>query len=92
MKLINVGLARTGTTSLKIALEAVGFTPVYHTFDLFSSPRDMDIWEAGFAGHPIDWRAFYANYEVADWPAAIFYKEIIEGTPRSKNTHDGTRP
>ncbi|MDJ0752763.1 MAG: sulfotransferase [Ardenticatenaceae bacterium] len=69
MKLINVGLARTGITSPKAALETLGFSPVHHTFDLFSSPSDMDIWENAFSGRPVNWRAFYANYEVADFTA-----------------------
>ncbi len=84
MKVINVGLARTGTTSLKAALETLDFSPVHHTFDLFSSPGDMDIWENAFSGRPVNWRAFYENYEVADWPAALFYKEIIDAHPEAK--------
>ena len=84
MKLINVGLARTGTTSLKAALEILGVAPVYHTFDLFTNAKHMDIWEGAYEGNPVDWRAFYAAYEVADWPAGLFYKEIIAAHPEAK--------
>ena len=84
MKLINVGLARTGTTSLKAALEKLGYSPVYHTFDLFTSSKDMDVWEAAYDVEQVDWRAFYEGYEVADWPAGLFYKEIISAHPEAK--------
>jgi len=84
MKLINVGLARTGTTSLKAALEKLGYGPIYHTFDLFTNSAHMDIWENAYEGAPVDWRAFYADYEVADWPAGLFCREIITAHPEAK--------
>ena len=84
MKLINAGLGRTGTTSLKGALERLGFGPIYHTTDLFTSPKDMDTWEAAMEGAAVDWRAFFAPYEVADWPAGLFYEDIIRAHPDAK--------
>ena len=84
MKLINAGLGRTGTTSLKAALETIGFSPVYHSTDLFTSPKDMDVWEAAISGKPVDWRTFFADYQVADWPAGLFYHKIINAHPDAK--------
>ena len=84
MRLINAGLGRTGTTSLKAALERLGYSPIHHTTDLFFSPKQMDIWEGAFEGQEPDWRAFYAKYDVADWPAGLFYKDIITAHPEAK--------
>ena len=84
MKLINTGLGRTGTTSLKGALDILGIGPVYHTTDLFTSPKDLDTWEAAMEGEPVDWRTFFAPYEVADWPAGLFYREIVNAHPEAK--------
>lgn len=84
MKLINAGLGRTGTTSLKGALEHLGFAPVYHTTDLFTSAKDMDLWEGAMEGKRVDWRAFFAGYEVADWPVGLFYEDIIRAHPEAK--------
>ena len=84
MKLINAGLGRTGTTSLKGALEHLGFGPVYHSTDLFTSREDLALWEAAMEGAKMDWRAFFAPYEVADWPVGLFYKEIIRAHPEAK--------
>jgi len=39
MKLINTGLGRTGTTSLKAALEMLGIAPVFHAPDLFTNTK-----------------------------------------------------
>lgn len=84
MKLINAGLGRTGTTSLKAALEQLGYNSIHHTTDLFFSPKQMDIWEGAFEGQNVNWRAFYEKYDVADWPAGLFYKEIITAHPEAK--------
>lgn len=84
MKLVNAGLGRTGTTSLKAALEELGLTPAYHTTNLSTSAKDMDVWEAALAGEKVDWRAFFEGYEVADWPAGLFYQDIIRAHPEAK--------
>lgn len=84
MKLINAGLGRTGTTSLKAALETLGYAPVFHTTDLFTSPKDIDVWEAAMKGERVDWRTFFAPYAVADWPAGLLYKDIIRAHPEAK--------
>ncbi len=84
MKLINAGLGRTGTTSLKAALEMLGYAPVFHTTDLFTSPKDIDVWEAAIKGERADWRIFFAPYAVADWPAGLLYKDIIRAHPEAK--------
>ena len=84
MRIINAGLGRTGTTSLKAALEVLGFAPVYHTTDLFRSGKDMDLWEAALEGEEVDWRAFFADYDVADWPVAFLYRDIINAHPGAK--------
>lgn len=84
MKLINAGLGRTGTTSLKAALETLGYGPVFHTTDLLTSAKDIDVWERAVKTEPVDWRAFFAPYAVADWPAAFFYRDIIRAHPEAK--------
>lgn len=84
MRLINAGLGRTGTTSLKAALETLGHAPVFHTTDLLTSAKDIGVWEAAMKGEGVDWRTFFAPYEVVDWPAAFFYRDIIRAHPEAK--------
>ena len=70
MKVIGAGIARTGTTSTKGALEELGFGPCYTFFTLFSRPADIESWIAAYAGASPDWEKFFEEFEsTVDWPA-----------------------
>ena len=89
MKVIGAGFGRTGTTSLKAALEELGFGPSYSLSEIFAHPEHVGVWEAargaaklGSAGDKVGWQEFLAPYEVAvDWPACSFYEELMEAFP-----------
>ncbi|HET7479116.1 MAG TPA: sulfotransferase [Rubrobacteraceae bacterium] len=85
MKVIGAGFGRTGTTSLKAALETLGFGPCYHMTEVFAHPRHASTWDAAWRGEPVDWDAFLAGYEATvDWPACTFYRELMEEYPEAK--------
>jgi hypothetical protein len=85
MKLIGAGYPRTGTLSTKVALEQLGFGPCYHFFTQFERPQDIDVWQAADEGKPVDWRALLAGFRAAvDWPASLFYKQLMEIFPDAK--------
>ena len=44
MKVIGAGFGRTGTMSLKVALEELGFGPCYHMIELFEHPEHLERW------------------------------------------------
>ena len=44
MQVIGAGFGRTGTMSLKAALEQLGFGPAFHMIDLVRSPADLPHW------------------------------------------------
>jgi Sulfotransferase domain len=46
VKAIGAGFGRTGTTSLKAALERLGFDPCYHMTEVFAHPAHADFWVA----------------------------------------------
>src|ERR687893_3079098 len=84
MRVVGAGFGRTGTTSLKAALEQLGFGPSYSLSEVFRNPEHVRVWEA--AGRPArevpDWEGFLAGYGVAvDWPACSFYEELMEAFP-----------
>ncbi|MDP9458535.1 MAG: sulfotransferase family protein [Actinomycetota bacterium] len=86
MKVIGAGFGRTGTTSLKRALEELGFGPSYSLNEVFRNPEHVRVWEAarGPAGKEVDWGGFLAGYGVAvDWPACSFYEELMEAFPEA---------
>ena len=39
MRVIGAGFGRTGTMSLKVALETLGFGPCYHMIEVFRRPE-----------------------------------------------------
>ena len=85
LKIIGAGFGRTGTLSLKVALEELGFSPCYHMIEVFERPADIAVWEAAALGKPIDWKALFAGYQATvDWPACIFYKELMQVYPDAK--------
>src|SRR5215213_8677484 len=83
LEVIGAGFGRTGTTSLKAALEELGFDPCYE--DLFGHPEHVELWEAAAQGKPVDWNELFGGYRVAtDWPVCLFYEELMQTYPVAK--------
>ncbi len=86
---IGAGLGRTGTASLKQALEDLGFGPCDHMHETFDHPVRFALWTEAMhrkdAGEPIDWRPLLADYRaVVDWPGAYFWRELTSALPHAK--------
>jgi hypothetical protein len=85
MKVIGVGVGRTGTLSLKAALERVGFGPCFHGRHVLDHPDRLPLWLAASEGRPVDWAALFAGYESSvDWPGAAFWRPLREAFPAAK--------
>ena len=85
MKVIGAGFGRTGTWSLKAALEELGFGPCYHMTEVFAHPGHADFWGSAWRGEPVDWEGVLGGYEATvDWPACTFYEELMERHPEAK--------
>jgi len=85
LAVIGAGFGRTGTTSLKAALEDLGFGPCYHMTEVFEHPEHTDSWDAARRGEAVDWDGLLEGYGAAvDWPACTFYAEIMERYPDAK--------
>ena len=85
MKVIGAGFGRTGTMSLKVALEELGLGPCYHMVELMNHPEHVPLWEAATRGEPVEWEKIFGGYQsTVDWPAAAFYKELVEVYPDAK--------
>ena len=82
MKVIGTGFGRTGTQSLKAALEELGFGPCYHMTELFGHPEHVESWDAARQGEAVDWDKLLGGYEATvDWPGCTFYKELMARYP-----------
>lgn len=89
LAVIGAGFGRTGTYSLKQALERLGFGPCEHMVNLFAHPERFALWDEAAQrkarGEPIDWERLFAGYRATvDWPGAYFWRELIEAYPDAK--------
>jgi hypothetical protein len=85
LKVIGAGFGRTGTLSLKAALEILGFAPCYHMVEVFTHAGHSEMWEAAARGETIDWEALVGPYQSAvDWPASYFWRELRTLHPDAK--------
>jgi len=77
LQVVGAGFGRTGTLSLKLALEHLGFGPCHHMFELREHPEQLPFWQAAARGEMPDWDAVFAGYKACvDWPSARFWRGI----------------
>jgi hypothetical protein len=85
MKMIGVGFGRTGTMSLKAALDELGAGPCFHMIDLITGEnraRDLEYWVKIANDEPVDWAEVFDGWEATvDWPAATKWREIVAAFP-----------
>ena len=85
LSVIGAGYGRTGTLSLKGALEQLGFVKCHHMLEVIRNPQQSDGWMAAALGEPVDWDSLLAGYQAAvDWPACHFYRELAKHYPDAK--------
>ena len=84
LKVVGAGLGRTGTKSLKFALEHLLGKPCYHMTEVFSHPEHIPLWRAASRGESVDWSAIFDGYIAAvDWPSSSFWSELSTIYPDS---------
>ena len=82
LQVVGAGLGRTGTLSLKTALEQLLGGPCYHMLETFGRPDDIPVWHRAVNGEMPDWNDFLSEYRAAvDWPASGFWREIWAANP-----------
>lgn len=85
LKVIGAGLPRTGTLSMKAALEELGFGRCYHMMEVFQAPWRSKAWASYFTGSPVDWDQVFDGYGAAvDAPAFIAWRDLAARYPDAK--------
>ena len=80
--MIGAGLGRTGTNSLKVALEQLLGGPCYHMLELFEHPEHVERWERALDGRLTGWDEIFAGYRATvDWAGATFFAELASAYP-----------
>jgi hypothetical protein len=82
LRVIGAGLGRTGTMSLKFALERLLGGPCYHMIEVRRHDGHIDAWRLAALGEPPDWHGMFDGYVAAvDWPMAPFWRPLAEAFP-----------
>lgn len=86
LKVIGAGFGRTGTESMKRALEILGLGPCYHMYEVLPSPERVALWR-GIASGQIapDWDAVFDGYQATvDWPGMAYWQQLAAHFPEAK--------
>jgi len=85
LKVIGAGFGRTGTMSLKVALEKLGFSRCYHMVECFpKGPKHWNLWTEVINGKA-DWDSIFDGFEATvDFPACTSYRALAEFYPDAK--------
>ena len=94
MRVLALGLGRTGTASLRAALKELGYEDTYHMMSAsVENPPDCLVWQDAFAAK-FDGRGNFGREQwdqllghcqaVCDWPAVAFAEELIQAYPEAK--------
>ena len=85
LEIIGPGFGRTGTSSLKTALEHLGFGPTHHMFEVRDTPGNLRHWEAIVSGKKPNWDEVFRGYRSqTDWPGARYWRELAAHYPKAK--------
>ncbi len=82
LKVVGAGVGRTGTNSLKIALEQLLGGRCHHMYEIISDPAQIPAWTNAIEGGKVDWSTMPPGYvALVDWPGASFWPELSAANP-----------
>ncbi|KAI8372123.1 P-loop containing nucleoside triphosphate hydrolase protein [Blakeslea trispora] len=86
LEVIGGGFGRTGTDSLRLALNRLGYN-TFHMKVFMQDPNQKpeDFTHAYYHRDQADWDRIYKDYTAAvDWPSVTFYKDLLKKYPDAK--------
>lgn len=82
IQLVGAGLGRTGTMSLKLALEQLLGGTCHHMAEVFAHPAEIEVWADAMEGRPVDWNGLLDDYcAIVDYPGAAVWRELAAAFP-----------
>lgn len=84
IKVVGAGVGRTGTHSLKLALEQLLDGRCHHMVEVFPSEEQKSGWTRAIEGESVDWPALLAGFTaIVDWPGGSFWPELHAAFPEA---------
>jgi hypothetical protein len=86
LKIVGASFGRTGTTSVRLALEALGFGPCHYMRNVSIDPSHAHDWlEIASGAVRPDWDKLFSGYaSTIAWPAAFYWRELVNTYPAAK--------
>ena len=87
LQVIGAGFGRTGTLSMKAALEQLGYDKCHHMVEVLMTddPQQLDYWDAVGQGERPGWDKIFDGYQASvDFPSSLYWKELAEHYPDAK--------
>jgi hypothetical protein len=85
IKVIGAGMPRTGTLSMKAALERLGYGRCYHMEEVFAEPSRSKLWTRYFSGQDVDWEEVFQGYgATVDAPGCAAWRDLVRRYPEAK--------
>lgn len=87
LKVIGAGFGRTGTLSMKAALEKLGYDKCHHMVEVLMTDdqTQLDYWDAIGKGERPGWDKVFEGYQASvDFPSCNYWKELAETYPDAK--------
>ena len=85
LQVIGAGMPRTGTLSLKTALERLGFGPCHHMTEVFAHPEQWPLWDRIGDGQEVEWEDIFGPYRsTTDAPGVYFWRQLAQRYPDAK--------
>ena len=85
MDVIGVGFGRTGTLSLKAALEEIGLGPCMHMIPVLGDPERATLFRKAAEGDRDSLDAAMDGFRsTVDWPGTYFWRDLVAKHPDAK--------
>lgn len=85
LRIVGAGFGRTGTDSMREALEILGFGPCHHNRVLMEDIAHRRLWADALAKGEMDWDLLLEGYRsCVDWPTAYYWPELLAAFPQAK--------
>ncbi|MBD3665330.1 sulfotransferase family protein [Sulfitobacter aestuariivivens] len=85
LKVIGAGFGRTGTDSMRDALELLGIGPCHHMKVIAQDQAHCATWSRAIATNTLDWDQLLDGFQACvDWPTAYYWPQLINAFPKAK--------
>lgn len=85
LEVIGTGFGRTGTDSMREAINILGFGPCHHMFEVTENPVMKARWRAFMTDGVRDWHALFEGYRsCVDWPSVHYWRDLVALYPDAK--------